>query len=157
MLKTISGDLFANANAKDSCIIIHGCNAQGKMKSGFAKELRQRFPFAYTKYMEAAESAGLRLGTNVIANCGQICVVNAITQEFYGRDSSFLYVSYDAVEKCLRSIVNGIKDTGWLDIPVHLPFIGGGLANGDRDRLHAIFTEVFIDNNATLWLSKRTT
>lgn len=144
------GDLFYNAKAP--CVIVHGCNAQGKMKSGFADKLRNWFPEAYMVYKKAEEAHGLKVGDiNGFTDHRGYTIINAITQEYYGRDPNRVYVDYDGVEKALATVANHYKDKGQ---PIHLPFIGGGLANGDRETLMGIFERVFADPNleVTLWL-----
>jgi len=84
-------------------IILHGCNAQGRMGSGVAKAIRNRYPEAFNAYALQHQDYGLKLGTIVWAEChdGRL-VVNCITQQFYGREHR-LYCSYDAIRNCMRS------------------------------------------------------
>lgn len=147
-LKIKQGDLFSNAKAP--CVIVHGCNAQGVMASGFADKLRMKFPDAYSCYKKAEKELGLNLGdVSVVSYQDGTLVANAITQEFYGRDKSKVYVDYEAVERALEKVAGYSKQH---NIPVHLPFIGGGLANGDRSTLEEIFKRVFEEVDATLWI-----
>lgn len=147
-LQTRQGDLFQNAIAP--CIIVHGCNAQGVMGSGFADQLRMRFPDAFLCYKDTEKNCGLNLGdVNVAWYPNGLIVANAITQEFYGCDKNVVYVDYEAVERALGKVAGYAEKKS---IPVHLPFIGGGLANGDKEKLMAIFTTVFANVDATLWL-----
>jgi O-acetyl-ADP-ribose deacetylase (regulator of RNase III) len=149
-LKIVEGDLFANV--KPPALIVHGCNAQGKMESGFAGKLRNKFPDAYKIYKTAEEAHGLMLGDiNGYTDTDGHIIVNAITQEFYGNDKSIVYVDYEAVEKALSTVARFAAQLPG-GIPIHLPFIGGGLANGNRDKLLEIFERVFKDSDATLWL-----
>ena len=52
------GDLLTT----DADIIVHGCNCQGVMGSGVAKQIKEKFPNAYTIYKQREEEIGLRLG-----------------------------------------------------------------------------------------------
>ena len=148
MMKTRTGDLFANVKPGD--IIMHGCNAQGKMKSGFALEIRNRYPSAYNAYLAAFLDARqpVKLGDVIMSVGPQAIVMNCITQEFYGREPGRVYVNYDAVKKCAEEVAIKSKLLG---IPVHLPMIGGGLANGDQWILTNIFITAFANTDATLW------
>lgn len=150
MLTVKHGDLFANV--KPPALIVHGCNAQGKMASGFARKLRSRFPDAYKVYKAAEEAHGLMMGDiNGYTDTDGHIIVNAITQEFYGTDKNVVYVDYEAVEKALGTVAR-LAAQPLSGVAIHLPFIGGGLANGNRDKLLEIFERVFKDSDATLWL-----
>lgn len=147
MLEIKHGDLFAFV--KEPAVIAHGCNAQGKMGSGFARILRNRFPAAYLAYRKAYLEDGLALGDIVFANTRGFHIANIITQETYGRDKTKVYVHYPAVEQGLKLT----KQYASINhLPIHLPFIGGGLANGDCDVLLNIFESVLYDVQATLWI-----
>ena len=148
MLKTKEGDLLVNVKAP--AIIVHGCNAQGKMRSGFADKLRNKYPEAYTVYKKYFNEVGLKVGdVNIVQTHTGMIIANAVTQEFYGRNPDVVYVNYAAVEKVLTEAAEFSEQN---HIPVHMPFIGGGLANGDRNKLLEIFTRVFANTDATLWI-----
>ena len=95
------GDLFQT----EIQTIVHGCNAQGVMNSGIAKIIREKYPKAYERYVNEHKANGLKLGKLVVVPCGDKVkdfdnykiIVNAITQEFFGREND-RYVSYDAVD-----------------------------------------------------------
>lgn len=146
MLKVIKGNLFELAPEK--CIIAHGCNAQGVMGSGFAKAIRDMYPEAFEVYHTTYKHHGLALGE--VIPCGNResrIIANCITQEYYGRDPDSVYVSYDAVVLSMKIVA---RHSARLKLPVYLPFIGGGLANGNRNILMAIFEETFKDVEAYL-------
>ena len=50
-----TGDLFANAPEK--AILTHACNSQGRWGRGIALEFKERYPFAYKKYVEVCRGA----------------------------------------------------------------------------------------------------
>lgn len=152
VLKVIKGNLFKLAPR--NAMIIHGCNAQGVMGSGFAKQIKELYPDAYDCYLDMFEpdrkdkTGASLLGAWRGVDCpGGQTIFNAITQQYYGRDNSEKYVSYAAVATALTSIVRLTKH---YNRPYYLPFIGGGLANGDRTVLMAIFKEAFEDVEAYL-------
>lgn len=150
MLAIKQGDLFL-FKAPSRRIIAHGCNAQGVMGSGFALQIRQKYPRAWESYQ--AHGARLRLGQVVPSFGGSTgdIIVNCITQEFYGRMPGRVYVDYDAVIKTMSFVAEVSED--FAGLPVHIPLIGGGLAGGNKETLIAIFTEAFKSTNATLWLN----
>jgi len=137
------GDMFANI--KNGQVIAHGCNAQGVMGSGVAAAVKAQFPEAYNVYSRYVRSSGL--GKVISVETKGIWVANCITQEFYGRDHSKRYVSYDAVYDCFEELANHFKDK-----VVNFPLIGGGLGNGDPDVLKYIFELHFPEDNGVLWL-----
>lgn len=119
-------------------VIIHGCNAQGRMGSGFAKELRARFPGAYDEYKKQYESTGLQLGKNVyyLPHDENTLIVNAITQKYYGYDGK-KYVSYDAIDDCmieLNTLLSGMDG----NIQIHFPKIGADLGGGNWEVIKSI-------------------
>lgn len=109
-------------------IIIHGCNAQGVMGSGVAKAIRDHYPKAYEDYRAHFLDQGLKLGEVVWSDCNRHMVGNAITQEFYGRDESIRYCSYEAIARCIEAVNQIAAASGVM--AVGLPLIGAGFANG---------------------------
>jgi O-acetyl-ADP-ribose deacetylase (regulator of RNase III) len=120
--------------------IIHGCNAQGAMGSGVAKVLMDRYPNVRELYLGAHARAKKNnekfLGTLHYCPNTPHHVINAITQEFYGRDGA-LYVSYEAVldafEKLNEEAVRADRPNELYPAmdAVAMPLIGCGLAGGD--------------------------
>lgn len=127
-------------------IIVHGCNAQGVMGSGVAKQLRAKYPDIFYRYCEHLNEH-LDEDVNPL---GSVCFVpvtttlviaNAITQEFYGRDGK-RYVSYDALRDCLKIIAEYIV----YDTPIHIPYlIGAGLGGGDEQTILQIIEAELLD------------
>lgn len=48
--------------------LAHGCNCQGKMGKGVAKDVRTMFPKAYYDYLLALQKGGLHLGDVIISD-----------------------------------------------------------------------------------------
>lgn len=114
-------------------VIVHGCNAQGIMGSGVAKQLRAKYPEIFFDYVLGLKEYALQklspLGTlSVVPVSKTLKIVNAITQEFYGRDG-VQYVSYVALETAFANIATRFDFT----TPIHIPYlIGAGLGGGDE-------------------------
>jgi O-acetyl-ADP-ribose deacetylase (regulator of RNase III) len=128
-IEYVKGDLFTT-NIK---YIIHGCNAQGVMGSGVAKIIRDRYPEAYQEYRRIYDIEGeLDLGDVIWAQSNGKWIGNAITQEFFGRETS-RYVSYDAISNAMWQIneIDGMSE-------VAMPQIGAGLGGGDWNVIAAI-------------------
>lgn len=135
MIEEHVGDLLAI----DRGIIVHGCNARGRMGSGVALAIKHAFPLAYQAYQQQYRQSGLHLGDISVARVGdQKYVVNAVTQEDYGRDPDRVYVDYEAVRQCFSKVNALAKELG---LPVHFPLIGCGLAHGDWRIVSCIIDE----------------
>lgn len=139
-----NGDLFYFSEKA----LAHGCNARGVMGSGVAKIVKEKYPEAYFAYRTAFETTGLQLGTTLWVKIGEKFIINAITQQDYGRKNK-LYVSYDAIRKCIREINSVCFETQIPDgeniTSVAFPKIGAGLANGDWEIIEKIIEEESID------------
>lgn len=146
-LKIKVGDLFEHATA--NCIIAHGCNAQGVMGSGFALEIKKRFPDAFKVYRRAYETSQfgeLETGRNIAVLCEpSVIVVNCITQRFFGSKER-REIDYYALRNCLNCLLRYANT-----YPIHLPLIGGHLGGGEREVLIDIMRHVFLTVDATLW------
>ena len=109
------------------------------MGSGVALRVKRMFPFAYNAYMLQYNIDGLHLGQLISGREGDVIVLNMITQATYGRDKNVVYVSYDAVEECVRHINTGcgnIKQSSVVEVV--MPKVGAGLANGDWNIIEKI-------------------
>jgi O-acetyl-ADP-ribose deacetylase (regulator of RNase III) len=148
MLRIEHGDLFRYPE-KDT-LIAHGCNAMGVMGSGFAGILRKKHPLNYLAYRRAFEEDGLKLGIIVFTHYERH-IANIVTQEKYGRDKSVVYCDYSAIREGLTLVA---IYAACHRLTVVLPMIGGGLANGDHDRLLNIFNGVFEEQDAILFYLK---
>ena len=97
-IKNIDGNLLDT----DADLIIHQVNCQGKMNSGVAKAIRERWPIVFEVYREFCNSGGQHLGIclPVKINDNQR-VINMFSQDKYGYDGE-MYTSYDAVNTCLK-------------------------------------------------------
>jgi len=142
------GDLLAG----DVRVICHGCNAQGKMGSGVARAVRERYPRAWEAYDATRRASGLRVGQVSWAACGPgRAVANAVTQEFYGdaARTGRVYVDYEAVRRCVAILDaaagGGARDAFGEEIgpfdEVGFPLIGAGLAGGSWRRISGIIEE----------------
>ena len=124
------GDLFqASEN-----IIIHGCNAQGVMGAGIAKQLKLIYPQAYQDYRNTFNLKGLTMGSVVWVDCGKKLIGNAIIQTYYGRRKGVVYCSYSAIKQCVVNVNHLVSQSYWNNLlgnAVAMPKIGAGLAEGD--------------------------
>lgn len=151
-IKQVKGSALSPRNG----IIVHGCNAQGVMGSGFADSVKQMYPGAFRVYRQAYEKNGLRLGEvhyyrhPAELDGSQVIIANAITQQYYGRNKNIIYVDYPAISTCFDSVAKLARETG---LPVHFPLIGCGLANGAWSEVAARIEKALgPDIEKTLWI-----
>lgn len=138
-MKTIKGDIFKLMQKGDA--MMHGCNTHGVMGSGIAATVRTLYPEAYNAYRGVYETSGLELGQviPVFTGDGKI-IINAMTQDFYGRDSK-RYASYDAIAECCVRIVRGIDVLNEKPEYLYSPLIGAGLGGGNWNIIKEILRE----------------
>jgi len=145
MINQITGDLL---DVKEG-YIVHGCNAQGVMNSGVAKQIRERYPENYLVYKVSITQKKLNfespLGHIIKYRIGDLMIINAITQDRYGRDGK-QYVNYDAVRDCFRKINEVVLKTDDLPKIVNFPLIGCGLGGGDWDIISKIIDDELDDS-----------
>ena len=133
---------FHNGNILDSGadIICHQVNCQGKMNSGVAKAIREKWPEVYIKYMESneiiwdkAHEHGRMIWNHMlgqiqvvfIADKKTMAVVNMFAQENYGYDGR-RYTSYDAFWSCLGEIKRTINPGLRMAFPARIGCVRGG-------------------------------
>ena len=125
-------------------IIVHGCNAQGVMGSGVALAVKQKYPDVYKKYRYYYYENELKLGTTQFNRINtNLWVVNAITQEFFGKDGK-RYVNYAAICESMLEVFDYAR---CLDLCVHFPKIGAGLGGGDWNIIEQLINDCDHDNN----------
>jgi O-acetyl-ADP-ribose deacetylase (regulator of RNase III) len=147
MIKTVKGNIFDFVKPNDA--IVHGCNAQGVMGSGIALEVKQRYPGAFNAYVNHHLVHGLTLGDAIpyFDPKDKFWIINAVTQEFFGRDGK-RYVSYDAVADAFKRI----RDANQHFDRLLFPLIGAGLGGGDWTVIQSIIESEFKGSNTELIL-----
>lgn len=136
MIKHIIGDGLLAGNG----IFVHGCNAQGVMNSGIAKTVRENFPNAFNEYKKQQAAIGLSLGSISYAWVHRdFCIVNGITQQYYGREEGKVYISYDAIREVFTKAGKIALEE---NLPLSFPMIGAGLGGGDWEKIKLIIEAV---------------
>lgn len=128
------GDLFST----EIPVILHGCNSKGVMGSGVAKIVKALYPSAFEEYHLWC-AKGFRLGQYLPVNVGSKTIINAVTQQEYGKAAEQLgpnpvrYVSYDAVAEIMHSLNKVYSGS-----TIAMPTIGAALGGGDWSVISAI-------------------
>jgi O-acetyl-ADP-ribose deacetylase (regulator of RNase III) len=138
MLKIID-----NSNLLDitSGIVAHGCNAQGVMGSGVARQLRAKYPQIFISYQRHLKWIKTDiLGTvDFVSISTNLWVANMITQQFYGRSPGHQYVDYHAISTAISSALQFAELKG---VDLHIPYmVGAGLGGGDIAHITEICEE----------------
>ncbi len=132
-------------------IVVHGCNAQGRMGSGVAKAVRATWPQAYDVYRRTYVDEGLETGDiPYVFITPKLMVVNAITQNYYGYGGK-RYLSYRALKSAMFNINYIAKKLGGFK-QLHFPLIGAGLAGGDWNKIEKIIEDTVTELELNLWV-----
>jgi O-acetyl-ADP-ribose deacetylase (regulator of RNase III) len=127
--------------------ILHGVNAQGKMNSGVAKAIREKYPRVYLDYVTHVNRKVINpirntpsspwehiprqqllrralLGEVIVSVISpQLTVFSGFTQQYYGSDGD-VYASIPAIVNCIQACLMSptVKEHG-----LYIPKIGCGL------------------------------
>lgn len=147
-----NGDMFTS----DATYLCHQVNCMGRMGSGIAKTVREKFPTAYHDYMSLCLLSGKTpkelLGGVQASWTGNKCIVNMFGQEAYGYDGK-QYTDYKAFEKCLRHIRNNVPVGSKIAFPHG---IGCGLGGGDWNTIISMIeSELSNDYTVEIWKLER--
>ena len=133
--------------------ICHQVNCQGKMNSGIAKQIRNRWPQVYDAYCKWYYSFENMLGSIQIVDIDHFdnspSVINMAAQQFYGYDGR-RYTSYDAFWSCLGEIRNKVPKGSSIGFPYK---IGCGLGGANWKVIEKMIEEVLgFDYNVYIYM-----
>lgn len=135
----------------------HQVNCQGRMGSGIAKVIKEKWPVVYSEYIQKYNDTE----DNILRNCGgfEHCpetsevllgdiqlvqvdknhtVINMFAQEHYGYDGR-RYTSYDGFWSCLGHIREFVPEGATIGFPSH---IGCGLGGGNWEVIKTMIEQV---------------
>jgi O-acetyl-ADP-ribose deacetylase (regulator of RNase III) len=137
--------------------ICHQVNCQGRMGSGIAKQIRERWPVVYEQYIsgfKAIEEESINwedeldVSEVLLGRLQQIkvndtqTVINMFAQQYYGYDGK-RYTSYDAFWACL----GGIKDSVPKGSKIGFPYrIGCGLGGANWEVIRIMIEQVLAED-----------
>jgi len=139
MLKHARGNLLDMAEAGEFDIVVQGCNCFNTMGGGIAREIRERYPVVAN--VDACTNKGdiKKLGTWTAAGVHQFkesafVIVNAYTQYHMSNgEDVFEYEAFYIILKKLAHLYGKYR--------FGFPYIGMGLARGDRNRIIPMLEE----------------
>lgn len=134
MIEYISGDLLVNSIGAQA--IAHGCNAQGYMGHGIAKQVKAKFPLAYKDYRNACDSGLLIPGDVHFVAYTQPKIFNLITQFNTGPNAKLYHI-----EEAMSNMYEIADGHGITTIAMNQIGCGiGGLEWADVEKiLHSTF------------------
>lgn len=148
----IEKDIFES----DSKIIIHQVNCQGKMNSGIAKQIRDRYPIVFEQYKcfcdfayENSYNPKLLGQAQVVhtENENGLIIVNLFSQDKFGYDGA-CYTDYDAMRRGLEITAERFNKTDKIGIPYLIGCCRGG---GDWQIVSSMIEEIFDGYNVTFY------
>lgn len=128
-------------------IIAHQVNCQGKMNSGVAKQIREKFPWAYNDYIVCLKQHGAdyMLGKAQVIWQNGHTIFNIFGQYNYGYDGK-QYTSYKALDSAFREAILSYRDRDIDDnsqITIAIPYmIGCDRGGGDWDVVKRILEKI---------------
>ena len=139
MLIIKHGDIFEEFKNSTNCLLVHGCNCCNIMGAGIAKEIHNRYPFAYEidKAMHGLEDhkvnkllAGRYSIVPDFSNkCKSNYIGNLYTQLYPGN-----YFCYDLFISCLRNLEKEVLKSFGIK-RILMPAIGCGIGGGDFNKV----------------------
>ena len=157
MLYEVQGNLLDT----DCYFICHQVNCQGKMNSGIAKSIKEKWPVVYEKYREwyigyeawanahqndnyQYEPADVMLGSIQVVPVKKVgqCVINMAAQNGFGYDGK-RYTSYDAFWSCLGKIKGMVPKGTSIGFPKNIGCCRGG---ANWEVIRTMISEVLADD-----------
>ena len=142
-------DLYDHLNEYD--LILIGTNLYCTMSQGIQLKVMLNYPYVYNKNLETKYGDMNKLGT--ILECKSegeptFCLCFITKGYNFRPDLEKDYLSYEALEKCLK-LVNIL----YKDKRIACPLLGVSKfeGNGDRDRILEIFNNCISDVNLTIY------
>jgi O-acetyl-ADP-ribose deacetylase (regulator of RNase III) len=135
MLKHTKGNLLDLAEQGQFDIIVQGCNCFNTMGGGIAREIRERYPAAALFDNETEKGDYNKLGNYTVVypefTNGKFMIVNAYTQYNMSQGTDvFEYTAFQLILEKLTFAFPGKR--------IGLPYIGMGLAKGNKERIMAM-------------------
>jgi O-acetyl-ADP-ribose deacetylase (regulator of RNase III) len=145
-LKHAQGNLLDLAEQGKFNVIVQGCNCFNTMGGGIAREIRERFPSAAKVDNATVRGSYHKLGSWTHAIVGAedspFTIINAYTQyNMSSGEDVFEYTAFALILQKLAHVFPGER--------IGFPYIGMGLAGGNKDRIMAMLEQFALQHNLT--------
>lgn len=145
MLKFKNGCLVKAAEEGEMDFLLHGCNCFSTMGAGVAKSVSCVWPEASQVDKKDYRKPYERIGDYSYCRADKLCIVNLYTQYDFGIE--YRRFEYGAFKRSLESFC---RDFRIVNKKIGLPWIGCGLAGGDK-RITQSILESVIDEYGGEW------
>ena len=126
MLNHTKGNLIDMAENGDFDVIVQGCNCFCTMGGGIAREIAERYPMCAEIDRLTEHGEYMKLGNWTEFDSGKFIIINAYTQYNMSRGTDvFEYIAFELI---LQKLIHTYGDKR-----IGLPYIGMGLAGGDKE------------------------
>jgi O-acetyl-ADP-ribose deacetylase (regulator of RNase III) len=126
MLNHTKGNLIDMAENGDFDVIVQGCNCFCTMGGGIAREIAERYPMCAEIDRLTERGEYMKLGNWTEFDSGKFIIINAYTQYNMSRGTDvFEYIAFELI---LQKLIHTYGDKR-----IGLPYIGMGLAGGDKE------------------------
>jgi O-acetyl-ADP-ribose deacetylase (regulator of RNase III) len=138
------GIRYKTGNLLDAPVdyICQQVNCQGRMGSGIAKQIREKWPLVYEEYAFKCNGPKDKnvplLGSVQFVETFDCTVINLFAQQYYGYDGK-RYTSYDAFWACLGEIKEKVPKGSKIGFPYK---IGCGLGGASWPVIFQMIDEV---------------
>ena len=140
----VAGDLFD----LDLPAIGHGCNCEGSMSGGIARDFRRRFPLMYTEYARRCAEGSFVPGGFFRWVLPELVIYNLATQPKSGADAKLW-----AIEASVRAALEDAAERGLS--AVGLPRIGAGIGGLVWADVAAILQGAAADSGVDVIVARR--
>lgn len=145
-IEITEGNLFDT----DADVIAHQVNCMGKMGSGAALQVKQRYNEAYLKYVELCEKEDNLLGLAQCVQVGDKIIANLFAQSNFGYDG-IRYTNYEALFCSLESLDKQLAKSLSIALPYNIGCDRGG---GDWNIVCAMIESALKDRNVYIYRLK---
>ena len=128
MLKHAKGNLLDLAENFEFDVIVQGCNCFNTMGGGIAREIAEKYPSAARVDRSTQYGDYNKLGNWTEFDTGRFKIINAYTQ--YNMSTGEDVFEYTAFALICQKLIHSYGDKR-----IGLPYIGMGLAGGDKDTI----------------------
>ena len=153
MIKIIDGDLLSS----NADIIAHQVNCQGKMGSGVAKQIREKYPEVFTAYKGLCDYR-FKAKETLLGDCQVVeahdgkCIANLFGQLGYGYDGR-QYTDLYALKKSMIKLRDRLyfslePEKMTVAFPYGLASVRGGAKWED---VYKMIEDIFEDFNVEIW------